>query len=151
MANIVKVHPFPATKTFTNGLLNEFFNRGIADVFGNDDMVMNQPAANVTETNDAFKLTLAAPGFDKKDFALHVENNYLTIEGKHEAQTEEKNEDGEKFLRREFRYEAFKRSFKLPNSVNFDAISAVYENGLLNVTLPKKEEAKPFSKNIQIG
>lgn len=151
MSNIVKVHPFPATKTFTNGLINEFFNRGLNDFFGGDDWVLSQPAANVTETNDAFHLALAAPGFDKKDFTLNIENGYLTIEGNHQTKTEEKGDNSERVLRREFRYESFKRTFKLPQTVNLDSINAVYENGVLNVSLPKKEEAKPFVKNIQIG
>lgn len=151
MANIVKVHPFPATKTFSNGLINEFFNRGISDFFGNDDWSASQPAVNVTESKDAFVVSVAAPGFDKKDFSINVDNGYLTLEAKHEAKTEEKSENSERFLRREFRYEAFKRAFKIPQTVNLDSVNAVYENGVLNVTLPKKEEAKPQSKSIQIG
>ena len=150
MTNIVKFQPFPATKSLTNGFLNEFFNRGLADFIGSD-VVLNQPATNVTETNDAFKLEVAAPGFDKKDFVLNIENGHLTIEAKHETKTEEKSENGERFLRREFRYESFKRSFKLPQTVNLETIAAVYENGILNVVLPKKEEAKPVTKSIQIG
>ncbi len=151
MANIVKVHPFPATKTTSNGFINEFFNRGLADIFGNDDWALSQPAVNVAENKDSFRLSVAAPGFDKKDFTINVENNYLTIEGKREAAREDKSETGERILRREFRYESFRRSFKLPNSVNIEHISAVYENGILNVELPKKEESKPSSKTIQIG
>ena len=150
MRSIVKVHPFPATKSLTNGFLNEFFNRGLSEFVGSD-VVLNQPATNVTETNDAFKLELAAPGFDKKDFALHVEDGLLTIQAKHEEKTEEKAENGDRFLRREFRYEAFTRSFKLPKAVNIEAIAAVYENGILNVVLPKREEAKPLTKTIQIS
>ncbi len=150
MTSIVKVHPFPATKSLTNGFLNEFFNRGLADFTGSD-VILNQPAVNVTETNDAFKLEVAAPGFDKKDFVLNVENGQLTIEAKHETKTEEKSDNGERFLRREFRAESFKRSFKLPQTINIEAIAAVYENGVLNVAIPKKEEAKPLTKNIQIS
>lgn len=150
MTSIVKVHPFPATKTITNGFFNEFFNRGIADYVGSD-VALSQPATNVTETNDAFKLEVAAPGFDKKDFTLNIENGHLTIEAKRESKTEEKSENGERFLRREFRYESLKRSFKLPATVNIEGIAAVYNNGVLDVTLPKKEESKPVSKSIQIG
>ncbi|MEY4202307.1 MAG: hypothetical protein RL013_8, partial [Bacteroidota bacterium] len=106
---------------------------------------------NVAENKDSFRLSVAAPGFDKKDFTINVENNYLTIEGKQEVAREDKSETGERILRREFRYESFRRSFKLPNSVNIEHISAVYENGILNVELPKKEESKPSSKTIQIG
>jgi HSP20 family protein len=151
MANIVKVHPFSSTKSTHNGLINEFFNRGLADIFGSDDSALSQPAVNVVENKDSFRLAVAAPGFDKKDFTISVENNYLTVEGKREAASEDKSENNERILRREFRYESFRRSFKLPNSVNIEHISAVYENGILNVELPKRDEAKPISKSIQIG
>ena len=80
-----------------------------------------------------------------------MEDGLLTIQAKHEETTEEKTENGDRFLRREFRYEGFTRSFKLPKTVNIEAIAAVYENGILNVVLPKKEEAKPLTKTIQIS
>jgi HSP20 family protein len=147
MNQIVKFRPVPATKFFTNGLLDEFFNRGLADLVGSD-AVANQPAVNVVETKDNFRLEVAAPGFDKQDFSLHIENNYLTIEGKREQKDEQTDE---RYTRREFRYESFKRSYKLPETVNHDSISAVYDNGILNVTLPKKEEVKPTVKSITIG
>jgi HSP20 family protein len=150
MTGIVKVQPFPATKFFTNGFLDEFFNRGIGEFVGNDTNV-SQPAVNVSETDESFKVELAAPGFEKQHFALNVENGHLIVTAKREEKTEESQPDKGRFLRREFRYESFKRSFKLPNTVNQDSISAVYENGVLNIELPKKEEAKPVAKAIQVG
>jgi HSP20 family protein len=148
MTSIVKVQPFPTTKTFANSFLDDWFNRSISDFVGFDSVV-NQPAVNVVEGKDSLRVEFAAPGFDKQDFALHLENDQLTVTGKRELKTENAGEN--RFVRREFRYESFKRSFKLPQTVNQEAISAVYENGILNVTLPKKEEAKPTSKTIQIG
>ena len=100
------------------------------------------------ETDDTIKLEHAAPGFDKQDFSVNVENELLTITAKHEAQKEETNE---RFTRREFAVTSFKRSFKLPKTVNQENISAVYEKGILNVTLGKREEAKPVVKTIEIG
>lgn len=147
MSQIVKFRPLPTTKFFGNGLLDEFFNRGLAEFVGADS-VLNQPAVNVVETKDAFRLEIAAPGFDKQDFTLQIENGYVTIEAKHEANTEETEE---RYTRREFRYESFKRSYKLPETVNQEAIVAVYDKGILNVTLPKKEEVKPAVKAIQVG
>jgi HSP20 family protein len=147
MSSIVKFQPFPSTKTFTNGFLDEFFNRSLGNFVGSD-AVLTQPAVNVVETEESFKLAFAAPGFDKQDFALNVENDFLTVEAKHENNTEEKTE---RYTRREFSVASFKRSFKLPQTVNQDAIAAVYENGILNVTLGKKEEARPVVKTIQIG
>lgn len=147
MTNIVKFHPYPSTKTFVNGLFDEFFNRNLADHVGGDNFV-SHAAVNVVETDDAFRIEMAAPGFDKQNFSLQVENDQLTIEAKHETKKEETNE---RYTRREFQVNAIKRSFKLPKTVNQEAINAVYENGILNVTIGKKEETKPLVKTITIG
>lgn len=152
MTGIVKVQPFPTTKFFSNGFFDELINRGIGDFIGSDAQ-LSQPAVNVTETEDTFKVEVAAPGFEKQHFALNVENGHLIVTAKREEKTEKTpaSNDKGRFLRREFRYESFKRSFKLPIAVNQDSISAVYENGILNIELPKKEEAKPIAKQIQVG
>ena len=150
MTGIVKVQPFPATKFFSNGFFDELLNRGIGEFVGNDTQ-LSHPAVNVTENEDSFKVEIAAPGFEKQHFALNVENGHLIVTAKREEKTEEVPTDKNRFLRREFRYESFKRSFKLPNTVNQDGIAAVYESGILNIELPKKEEAKPVMKSIQVG
>ena len=147
MANIAKFRPFPSTKFFPNSLFDDFFNRSIADFVGSDALV-TQPAVNILETNAAFKLEVAAPGFEKQDFSLNVENDYLTVRAQRERQ---KDDAAERVTRREFRFDAFERSFKLPATVNQEMISAVYENGVLIVTIPKKEEAKSVVKTIEIG
>lgn len=148
MTGLVKVQPFPATKFRTNGFLDEFFNRSIGEFMGSDIQTSN-PAVNVAETPEAFHIELAAPGYNKQDITLNIEDGHLLVG----AKREEKSEESEKgrFLRREFRYESFSRSFKLPKSVNQDLISAVYENGILNIALPKKEDAKPIAKTIQVA
>jgi HSP20 family protein len=147
MNQVVKFRPFPTTKVLANGLFDELFNRSIADFVGSDSFV-SQPAVNVLESKDGFKVEVAAPGFDKHDFEINVENNILTISAKREEKTDD---PAEKYTRREFRYASFKRTYKLPESVNRDAVGAVYENGILNVSLPKKEEAKPAVKNVPVG
>ena len=147
MTNIVKFQPFPSTKPLFNGFLDDFFNRSVSDFVGSD-VAMSQAAVNVVETEDAVKLEVAAPGFDKQDFTVNIENDFLTIVGKHEVNTEETKE---RYTRREFSVNSFKRSFKLPKTVNQEAITAVYDKGILNVTLGKKEEAKPAVKTIEIG
>ena len=149
MTGIVKVQPFPATKFFSNGFLNEFMNRSVGEFVGADAQV-SQPAVNVTETNEAFKVELAAPGFDKQDFSLNVEQDQLIVTAQKAEKTVEGDPVKDRVLRREFRYESFKRSFKLPNTVNQDSISAVYENGILNIELPKKVEVKPVVKAIKV-
>lgn len=147
MTSIVKFPPLPATKSFSNGFFDEFFNRSIGDFIGYDGM-LNQPAVNVFETENAFKLEIAAPGFDKQDFSVSLENDLLTVSAKHETKSEETKT---RYTRREFAVASFKRSFKLPKTVNHEAVAAVYENGILNVTIGKKEEAKPLVKTIEIG
>jgi HSP20 family protein len=147
MANIAKIRTYPTTNYYPGGLLNDFFNRSIADFVGSDGAA-SQPAVNVLETPTDFRVDVAAPGFEKQDFTLSVENDQLTISAKHE---EKQATSEERFTRREFRFESFQRTFKLPQIVNQDAVKAVYENGILKVTLPKKEEAKAVTKTIEIG
>lgn len=101
---------------------------------------LSMPAVNVSEMDSEFRIDVAAPGFDKEDFNINVENNVLTISS--EKQIEEENKDQETVNRREFTYGAFQRSFNLPTSVDADKIKARYENGVLKITIPKKEEAK---------
>lgn len=147
MTNLAKFRPYPATKLFPNGLFDDFFNRSIADFVGSD-VLTNQPAVNIVETDLAFRLEVAAPGFEKQQFELHVENDVLTVSAKRETSEQEANE---RFMRREFRFDVFERSFKLPQTVNQDGLTAVYENGVLIVNLPKKEEAKAVVKTIEVG
>lgn len=147
MTSIAKFRPFPSTKFFPNGLFDEFFNRSIGDFIGSD-VLMNQPAVNILETATAFELEFAAPGFDKPDFSLNLEDGYLTVAAQRENKQEENNE---RYTRREFRFDSFKKSFKIPETVNQDAVTAVYKNGVLQVTLPKKEEATTVVKTIEIS
>ncbi len=135
--NIVKFDPvFPASN-FRNFVEN-FFNRSIADVFGSD-FTINSPSINVRETESAYKLEVAAPGLEKENFEISVDKGYLTIAAKREKSEEEKNDN---YTRREFNYTAFSRSFALPDDAKVDDIVAVYANGILVLTVPKKETAK---------
>jgi len=101
--------------------------------------VMNIPAVNVSETKDNFELALAAPGMKKSDFHLDIDGNQLTISAEVE---ETKKHEREKFTKEEYNYSSFSRSFSLPEVVNREKIEAVYVDGVLKITLPKKEEAK---------
>lgn len=100
---------------------------------------MNMPAVNVSENNEEFKIDVAAPGFEKNDFNLNIENNVLTISS--EKQFEEK-KDEDNICRREYMYGSFQRSFSLPTTVDTENINAKYENGILKISIPKREEAK---------
>jgi HSP20 family protein len=103
----------------------------------------------VVESENHFKIELAAPGLEKKDFDLSVEKDQLIIES---SKKEEKEVNNEKFTRREFNYASFKRSFYLPEFVDVDKIAATYENGVLNISLPKVAQAKAeASRTIKIS
>jgi HSP20 family protein len=97
-------------------------------------------AVNIAETEDNFRVELAAPGWAKADFNIELEKEVLTIHAKKEVV---KAKEGEKFLRREFVVNELKRTFNLPDTIDTTAIGAEYMNGILTLTLPKKEEAKP--------
>ncbi len=123
---------------FSNMFENIFENE-IPTFVTNEWAKHSNPSVNVKETKDAFVLSVAAPGFSKETFNVKVEDTLLTISA--EA-TEQKLNEGEKFTRKEYVHASFKRSFTLPKTVLADKIAATYENGILEVTVPKMEEAK---------
>ena len=116
--------------------------------YSNTDTTL--PSVNIKESADDFEVELAAPGFTKKDFNIELNNDMLTISSEKEVKNETK--DGQQFARREFSYQSFSRSFTLPNTADGEKINARYENGILRITIPKKEEAKPKPpKQIEIS
>lgn len=131
-----------------NNLLDEFFNTGF-DFMGSD-FASHAPAVNIKETKDAFSLDLAAPGLNKEDFKINIDKNQLKVSANKEVKSEENKEDG-KYTRREFNFNSFSRTFTLPNTIDKKAINAAYENGVLTLTLPKKEEAKDIAREITIA
>ena len=99
------------------------------------------PAVNVKEDKDKYEVEVAAPGMEKDDFKVNLENDVLTISAE---KRNEKTDDKENYSRREFSYQSFKRSFSLPEGhILTDKIEAKYNNGILNIHLPKREEVKP--------
>jgi HSP20 family protein len=122
-------------------LWNNFFD---SDLFNWDNNFISSgnsiPAVNIKENADSFTVEMAAPGLDKKDFKIEIDGSALTISSEKQNQTE-KNEDN--YSRKEFSYQSFYRTFHLPKEVvNADKIEAKYENGLLHLEIPKREEAK---------
>ncbi len=100
------------------------------------------PAVNIIETNDDFRIEVAAPGMKREDFKVELDNNMLVISSEREEKNEEKDKNGN-YTRREFSYQSFQRSFALPeNMVDGEKISARYKDGILHITVPKREEAK---------
>lgn len=107
------------------------------------------PAVNIKESDEAFHTEMAVPGFSKKDFKIDVEGSYLTISAEKERET---NESNERYTKKEFESKSFSRTFNLPENVDEDKIEAVYQEGMLQLTIPKKEKSKPtLKKKIQIS
>lgn len=119
-------------------IFNDIFSDEVFNVKPNGSVV---PAVNVKEDDGTFSLEVAAPGLNKEDFKVKVDKDILTISSEVENKTEDTDSAG-KYTRKEFSYRSFQRSFTLPESVDGDGINAKYENGVLHVSLPKREEAK---------
>lgn len=105
------------------------------------------PAVNIKETADNFQVEVAVPGMKKEDFNIELDQNVLTISSEEKSENEETSEDG-KYTRKEFNYTAFKRAFNLPETVEQDKIKATYNNGVLNIEVPKREESKQKPKRM---
>lgn len=127
-----------------NNLLTDFFPQ-MPSLF-KEDLRVATPV-NIKETEKEYLLELVAPGLNKEDFRINLEKEVLTISVEKKEETVNENE---KFVRREYKQTAFKRSFTLDDKINADGISAQYVNGILTLTLPKKEDVKPASKQIDI-
>lgn len=105
------------------------------------------PSVNIKETKDNFIVEVAAPGMRKEDFKIELDNNIMTISS--ERSETERDEDKEgNYTRREFSYQSFQRSFTLPNTVQGENIAAQYKDGVLNIVIPKREEAKQKSSRV---
>jgi HSP20 family protein len=123
-----------------------FLPNVLDDIFGNDwwseslnsALTSTRPAVNIAETDMEYRVELAAPGLNKKDFKIDLNKNVLIISSEKEETYEENKEN---MMRKEFSYSSFKRSFTLPDTVNADKIKAEHENGILTVHIPKKPEA----------
>lgn len=132
----------PSFSSLMNGFLSNDF-----DLIPVSKIGFSVPAVNIVETENEFTLELAAPGKSNEDFVVDVENGVLTInsESKEETVIDEKN-----YTRQEYSYHSFRRSFNLPENVESDHIDAKYENGILQVTIPKKEVAPLNKKTVAV-
>jgi HSP20 family protein len=124
-------------------LIDRFFDNDAFDWSNRNYSATNTtiPSVNIKEDENGFKVEVAAPGFDKKDFNIELNNNVLTVSSEKNIENETK--ENELFTKREFSYQSFSRSFTLPITVEKEKISAKYDKGILNIVFPKKEEAKP--------
>ena len=133
---------------------DDFFSRGLMNWstsnFSNSDTTL--PAVNIKETDNSYLVEMAAPGMKKEDFKIELDNNVLTISSEKTEETQDGN-GNERYSRREFSYQSFQRSFTLPKEVvDEDKIEAHYKDGVLQLTIPKTEKAKPKKpRKIEIG
>lgn len=149
ISTILRCHPFKELVTVRDRM-NRMFN----DVWGHDrraseDCISGSwmASADVRETKDALEITAELPGLKPKDVEVSVENGILTLKGSCQFQ---KATEGETVHRVERAYGSFERSFSLPTNVAPDKVKAVYRHGVLHLTLPKREEAKPESISIKV-
>ncbi len=131
------------------------FRSWMDDFFDTIDTSVNRfqsptvPAVNVVELEDSFRIDFAAPGLQKSDFRINLDNNVLTVKSEKEVSNEDVNEN---YTRREFSFTSFKRTFTLPDSANSEKVSAEYKDGILSISIAKREEAKVKpSRDIEIS
>lgn len=126
-------------------MIENFFNREFDNFFSDryfgNNVFASTPAVNVVENKDGFRIEVAAPGMKKDDFKINLNHNHLVISAQKQEETAEDNQE-QKYARREFSYSSFQRTFTLPQSVDGEKVEASYTDGILHVTLPKREEAK---------
>jgi HSP20 family protein len=148
MTSMIRKDPF-FELTSLRDRMNRLFNPGGFEEFGLEQPLMEAqflPLVDIAEDEHNITIEVELPGVKMEDLKITFENNVLTITGERKFKEEEKKEN---YHRIERRYGKFTRSFTLPTGVDVEKVNAVFENGVLNVTLPKKEEFKP--KQITIG
>lgn len=147
MSNLHRWEPFRGAAT-----LHEHLNRVFGEGFGRSGEESNlttwAPAVDILENEHELVVKADVPDVDPKDLDIRVENNILTIRGERKFQ-KQVNENN--YLRVERSYGTFARSFSLANTVNSEAIKADYQNGVLTLNIPKREEAKPKQIRVNVG
>ncbi|WP_040249117.1 Hsp20/alpha crystallin family protein [Psychroserpens mesophilus] len=129
-----------STQKSLSSWVDNFFENGLGTGFlSNFNTGITLPAVNIKENADEYILELAIPGMKKSDFNIDLDNKVLSISSEVETENEENNDN---YTRREFGYSSFKRTFTLPDTIESDHVKANYEDGILCITLPKREEAK---------
>ncbi len=133
-----------------DAIVNSFLN---TSKHKSDNGSSFMPKVNIEETKDDVTLTFEIPGMEKDNIKVVVKDDILTVSGekKVEKNDQDNKVDGEYFIRREIRSGEFERSFTLPDTVNKSSVNADYKNGILVVTLQKKEEVKPKEIEVKIA
>ena len=142
------VFPFMPAIHGIGQLVEKMINKDLSDVRFEDIFTHQSPAVNIQESDAQYLMDIAAPGMQKKDFEIQIDNNLLIVSAKRKKEEDQENDN---FYRREFNYREFKRSFRLPDSVESNKISASYENGILRISLPKTEQEIKKTQTIKIS
>lgn len=143
---LVRFNPAKNTSS-VNPWFTDVFESVFNDPILTDRLPNRNPAVNIAETDGDFQIELAVPGMKKEDFKISIDKNVLSIS------SEKKNEnvqEGKKFSKREFSYASFTRSFNLPETIDQSKVDAAYSDGILKLTVAKKEEAKVQSREIAV-
>ena len=122
-----------------SNFFDDFFTRDLFNWPSSSATGTSIPSVNIYETDNEFHVEMAAPGMSKEDFKVELDNNMLTISSQKESEEKDENKN---YQRREYSYQSFVRSFHLPDSAEAEKINAKYSDGVLNLVIPKKEEAK---------
>ncbi|MDR6941039.1 Hsp20/alpha crystallin family protein [Mucilaginibacter pocheonensis] len=143
---LVKFNPEKRNNSLLPGF-NDIFDSIFNDTFFNDRMITRVPAANISETPENWHIELAAPGLKKEDFKLNLDHNVLNISVEQHSETTDNQKN---YSKREYSYNSFVRSFTLPESADDNGIEAEYADGILKISIAKKEEAKTVRRQIEI-
>lgn len=131
-------------------IFDEFFPENTLDTINYERF--STPAVNIYENLANFAIELAVPGLKKENIAIEIEKDVLKVSSQVSSEVTKTNEeDGINFTRKEFNYSSFERSFTMPETVDINAIKANYEDGVLKIELPKKEEAKEIKRMVEIS
>ncbi len=131
------------SENYFPSIFDRFFNSDLMDWNLSNFSSTNTslPAVNVKETDNEFIIDVAVPGMNKNDFSINFQNNVLTVSSEKKDEKQDKNGN---YSRREFSYQSFQRSFTVSeNAIDSEKINAKYHEGILHITLPKREEVKP--------
>jgi HSP20 family protein len=139
--------PFRGVSTLQDQI-NRLFSDAFERTEGESNLTTWAPAVDINESEHELVVKADLPGIDLQDLDIRVENNVLTIRGERKF---ENKVDQDNYLRVERTYGAFSRSFSLANTVNPEGIKADYQNGVLTLVIPKREEAKPKQIKVNVG
>lgn len=145
---ITKFRPRTAHTAPFNDLMSDLIGHDLGQLLGNDDLAVVRPKVNIVESPETFTINILAPGFKKEELTISNEKETLTVKGE---RSETELQETERFTRREFRTGNFERSFTLPTTADIGQISAAHVDGVLSITIPRKEQAKPTVRKIDIN